>query len=351
MRAGLWYEDGRRDLGRDWHRIVDVRTGPRHDDTPYWHQYEWDFPQRVVKWHVENTFRNSAWTFSAGAKQYLVKVGREDVFGREPDRSISSDSKVLFSGGVIYVPPIAGLELFAGYAQNFKSLADRLLEVPRRDLAGLDPETAKNLDVGLRYTGAKASFTGTWYHIDFDNRVFFLSPATVTGPNYLVAGGGSYFNAGGIESQGVELAATLRVTEAASVYAAYTWNDSAYVGTGDPLVTAAQGIVPGGDVVGVPREMIVFSLDWNRRALAAGISAKYTSARAVVPDGAWRTPAYWLSDAYVTLALGTTFGLDTLTLSLVANNLWNEAYLSSVVSPGVFLGAPRTLSVSVTASL
>ena len=351
LRAGLWYEDGRRDLGRDWHRILDARAGPRHDAIPYWHQYEWDFPQSLVKWHVENTFRSGGWTVSAGAKQYLVEVGREDVFGLEPNRQISSDSDVLFSGGVIYVPPIDGLELFAGYAENFKSLSDRLLEVPRRDLAGLNPETAKNLDIGIRYSGGRVSFTGAYYDIDFNNRVFFLSPTTVTGPNYLVAGGGSYFNAGGIESRGVELSATLRVTDTASVYAAYTWNDSAYVGTGDPLVTAAQGIEPGGEVVGVPKEMIVISLDWKRRALAAGLSTKYTSSRSVVPDGIWRTPAYWLTDAYVTVRLGPVFGKGNLTLSLVANNLWDKAYLSTVVSPGVFLGAPRTLSVSIMASL
>ena len=62
----------------------------------------------------------------------------------------------------------------------------------------------------------------TYYDIDFRNRIFFLSPQTPGGPDYLVAGGGAYFNAGGIESRGVELSTTLRLTELMSFYTAYT---------------------------------------------------------------------------------------------------------------------------------
>ena len=53
LRAGIWYEDSRRDLGRDWHRILDPIVSFQWNEQAYWHQYEWDFPQHVFKWYVE----------------------------------------------------------------------------------------------------------------------------------------------------------------------------------------------------------------------------------------------------------------------------------------------------------
>ena len=351
LRAGLWAEDGRRDLGRDWHKIQDVRVSHRYDDTPYWRQYDWEFPQSIIKWYVEDTLFAGPLAINAGVRQYLVEVGRKDHFGETAELSVSSDSDLLLSGGLTYTSPIDGLELFAGYAQNFKSLSDRLLEVPGRSLEGLEPETADNLDVGFRYSGDRLAATATYYRIDFQNRIFFLSPQTAAGPNYLIAGGGSYFNAGGIDSRGVELSATLRVTESTSLYSAWTRNDATYVGTDDPLVSAAQGIRPGSQVVGVPRTLVVFSADHSGEPVAAGISAKYTGARGVTLDGSWSADPYWLVDAYFRWSAGRISPrLQGLEVALIGNNLLDRPYLATISGQGAFLGAPRIVSLNVTAS-
>ena len=351
LRAGLWYEDSRRDLGRDWHKVIDARVDARYDVTPYWQQYDWDFPQRVAKWYLEDTFYAGPFALSAGLKQYLVSVERTDLFGETADLGIDSDSDVLFSGGATYTAPLEGLELFAGYSQNFKSLSDRLLEVPGRSLDNLKPETADNIDFGVRYSRDRVALMATYYDIDFRDRVFFLTPHATTGPDYLIAGGGAYFNAGGIESSGVELSATLRVTAGTSVYTAYTFNDSMYIGTGDPLVDAAQGITPGSDVTGVPQTLWVLSVDHGSGPLAAGASGKYTSPRAITLDNRWRAHAYWLVDAYLTYSLdAVSEKLDGLELSLVANNLLDKVYLATIAGQGAFLGAPRTISLNTVVS-
>ncbi len=351
LRAGLWAEDGRRDLGRDWHKVQDVRVSHRYDDTPYWRQYDWEFPQSIIKWYVEDTLFAGPLAINAGVRQYLVEVGRKDHFGETAELSVSSDSDLLLSGGLTYTSPINGLELFAGYAQNFKSLSDRLLEVPGRSLEGLEPETADNLDVGFRYSGDRLAATATYYRIDFQNRIFFLSPQTAAGPNYLIAGGGSYFNAGGIDSRGVELSATLRVTESTSLYSAWTRNDATYVGTDDPLVSAAQGIRPGSQVVGVPRTLVVFSADHSGEPVAAGISAKYTGARGVTLDGSWSADPYWLVDAYFRWSAGRISPrLQGLEVALIGNNLLDRPYLATISGQGAFLGAPRIVSLNITAS-
>ena len=351
LRAGFWYEDSRRLLGRDWHRIIDARFDARFDDNPYWQQYDWRFPQRIAKWYVEDTFYAGAFAFSGGVKHYIVNVGRSDLLGDTAALEVDSDSDLLPSAGVTWTAPVEGLELFAGYSQNFKSLSDRLLEVPGRSLGNLEPETADNIDFGVRYSGDRVAVTATYYDIDFRNRIFFLTPATAAGPNYLIPGGGAYFNAGGIESSGLELAATLQVAEGTSVYTAYTFNDSAYIGTGDPLVDAAQDITPGGDVVGVPETLWVLSVDHGGGPLAAGASGKYTSSRAITLDGGWRADAYWLVDAYLTFALdAVSERFDGLELSLVANNLLDKAYLATIAGQGAFIGAPRTISLNTTLS-
>ena len=351
LRTGLWYEDHRRLLGRDWHKVIDARVSSRFDETPYWQQYDWRFPQQIAKWYVEDTFYAGPFAFSGGAKQYLVGVSRTDLLGDTPALDVDSDSDLLLSGGVTWTAPVEGLELFAGYSQNFKSLSDRLLEVPGRSLENLEPETADNVDFGVRYSGGRVAVTAAYYDIDFRNRIFFLTPATAAGPNYLIAGGGTYFNAGGIESRGVELSTTLSVTPGTSLYAAYTANHSRYIGSGDAMVDAAQGVTPGGDVVGVPDTLWVVSLDRGAGPVSTGLSGKYTSSRAVTLDGAWRADGYWLLDAYLTYSFDdVSESLRGLELSLVANNLLDTAYLATIAGEGAFLGAPRTVSLNTTVS-
>ena len=350
LRAGIWFEDSRRDLGRDWHRMLDPSLNFKWDEQAYWHQYEWDFPQDVFKWYVEETLYFGPFQLTGGVKQYLVSVSREDQFGIDGDLGVDSDSDPLFSGGVTYATPVEGLDLFVGYAENFRAIGSTLLEVPGRSLDQLEPETASNVDVGIQYAGEQLALSATLYSIDFDNRIFYLGPQTAAGPNYLIPGGGAYFNAGGIATKGVELAATVAMPARTSLYSALTLNDSEYVGTDDPLVDASQGIVPGTDVTGVPPRLWVVSLD-RTGPLGGGLSAKYTAARRVSLAADWYTDAYWVADAYVSFqgeALSDLF--RSTEFSIVANNLLDAPYLSAITENAAWLGAPRTISMTATVS-
>ena len=350
LRAGIWYEDSRRDLGRDWHQILDPTLNFNWNEQAYWYQYEWDFPQRVFKWYVEETLYAGPFALSGGVKQFLVGVSRDDRFGVDPELAVDSDSKLLVSGGVTYETPVEGLDLFAGYSENFKAISANLLEVPGRSLDLLEPETASNIDVGLQYSGDRVALGATWYTIDFKNRIFYLGPQTPAGPNYLIPGGGAYFNSGGIDTSGIELSATVQTSRQTSFYTAYTFNDSAYVGSGDPLVDANQGIVAGTDVTGVPDRLWVVSLD-RSGPLGVGLSAKYTSSRRVSLRSDWYADAYWLVDAYVSFS-GEALSdlLRSTEFSIVANNLFDKAYLSAITENAAWLGAPRTISMTATVS-
>ncbi len=350
LRAGIWYEDSRRDLGRDWHRMLDPRLSFKWDEQAYWHQYEWDFPQSVFKWYVEETLYVGPFALSGGVKQFLVDVSREDLFGVDPDLAVDSDSNLLFSGGGTYETPVEGLSLFAGYAENFKAISSTLLEAPGRSLDLLDPETASNIDVGLQYTGKWIALGATGYVIDFQNRIFYLGPQTPAGPNYLIPGGGAYFNAGGLETNGFEFSATVQMPQQMSLYTAFTSNNSEYIGSGDPLVDESQNIIAGTEVTGVPDRLWVVSLD-RTGPLRMGLTAKYTSPRRVSLTADWYSDAYWLVDAYLGFsgeALGHLF--RSTEFSIVANNLLDKAYLSAITENAAWLGAPRTISMSATVS-
>ena len=350
LRAGIWYEDSRRHLGRDWHRILDPMVSFKGDEQPYWHQYEWDFPQDVFRWFLEETLYFGPFELTAGVKQFLISVSREDQFGIDPDLGVDSDSDFLFSGGVTYETPVDGLDLFVGYAENFRAIGSTLLEVPGRSVNELEPETASNIDVGVQYAGDRLALSATLYSIDFDNRIFYVGPLTPAGPNYLIPGGGAYFNAGGIETRGVELAATAAISERTSLYTALTLNDSKYLGTGDPLIDASQGIVPGTDVAGVPPRLWVVSVDRDG-PLGAGVSTKYTAARRVSLTADWYTDPYWTVDAYISFrgqALSDLF--RSTEFSIVANNVLDSPYLSAITENAAWLGASRTVSMTVTVS-
>ena len=350
LRGGIWYENSRRDLGRDWHRMLDPKLSFKWDEQAYWHQYEWDFPQDVFKWYLEETLYVGSLALTGGIKQFLVDVSREDQFHLNPALGIDTDSDLLFSGGVTYETPVEGLNLFAGYAENFKAISSTLLEVPGRSLDRLKPETASNIDVGLQYARERVALSATWYTIDFENRVFYIGPQTPTGPNYLIPGGGAYFNAGGIETSGVEVSATVRMPGRTSLYTAFTFNDSEYIGSGDTLVDASQGIVPGTDVTGVPPRLWVLSLD-RAGPLGGGLSAKYTSSRRVSLAADWYSDAYWLVDAYVSLT-GESLSdrLRSMEFAIVASNLFDRSYLSAITENAAWLGPPRTISTTVTIS-
>ena len=350
LRGGIWYEDSRRDLGRDWHRILDPAINFKWDERAYWHQYEWDFPQDIFKWYVEETLYFGRFELAAGVKQYLVSVSREDQFGIDRDLGVNSDSKLLLSGGLTYETPVEGFDLFAGYAENFRAIGSLLLEVPGRSLDRLEPETASNIDVGAQYAGERLALSATLYFIDFDNRIFYLGPQTSAGPNYLIPGGGAYFNAGGIETSGIEMAATVALSDRTSLYTAITLNDSKYLGTDDPLADASQGIVPGTDVTGVPSRLWAVSLDRDG-PLGGGLSAKYTAARRVSLTADWYTDAYWTVDAYVSFRGEALSDLIRSTeFSIVANNLLDTPYLSTITENAAWLGPPRTISMTATIS-
>ena len=380
LRGGIWYEDYERDEYRDWHKIIDSATSFRFDHTPYWIQYDRTFPVDTLMYYVEDELDMGFAKFRLGSKKFNVDVEKTDHFDARNNLSKNSDSDTLFSAGFVAPLPIDGLEVFGGYAENFAAIKDAVLERDDADIRFVEPETADNLDVGLRYSSPGFNASLTYYSIEFDNRVNFVSNETSSGIDFLEAAAGGYNNVGGIESSGFEASLTYQINDHWGVYASVTSNDSEYtktIGTDGSIGAITDGefreytsvqdaydrggvgviAVAGNDVVGVADSMGVISIDYQNDNYFAGLSTKYVSARSLtIYDGdtlngetlnSDEVDSYVVSDFYIGTQIDNIApGIESLEVRMTVNNLFDKSYAGTVLTNAFWIGAPRTAAIN-----
>ncbi|MBQ4834909.1 MULTISPECIES: TonB-dependent receptor [Pseudoalteromonas] len=340
VRGGIWYEDYERSEYRDWHKIIDSKSSFDFDHTPYWIQYDRTYPVTTTMLYLEDSVEMESVTVRAGVKKYLVDLDSHDKF-TSVDKSVNSDSDTLLSAGAVWYTPVEGLEVFAGYAENFAAIKDQVLEADASALGNIEPETAENMDLGIRYDNQDFDASITLYSIDFENRLTFVAPESASGNDYLVGTSGQYINTGGIESSGVEASLTYYPNQALSVYLSYTSNDSEYTdGTVD--------IKAGNTVFGSVEDMAVLSLDWQSDIYSAGLSTKWIGERWMDADNTQRIDAYAVSDLYIAVDLENfDSALKGASIRLTVNNLFDKSYIGSVAGGwGGWIGAPRTAAIN-----
>ena len=279
---------------------------------------------------------------------------------------MNTDSDTLFSAGIVAPLPIEGVEVFAGYGENFAAIKDAQLERNDTDLRFIKPEIADNIDVGFRYSSPGFNASVTYYNIEFNDRIQFTSNETSEGIDFLEAAAGGYKNVGGIESSGFEISADIMLTEEFSLFTSITLSESEYVATvgssgtqydtlDDALAAIADPENPevslvaieGNTVIGTPDTMAVISLDWARDNYFAGLSTKYVDSRYLDIDNAAQVDDYIVSDFYIGGFIENIgSGAEELEVRLTVNNLFDEDY-ASTIAPGAFwIGAPRAVAVN-----
>jgi outer membrane receptor for Fe3+-dicitrate len=356
VRGGLWYEDATRYEYRDWHKINDTRVGFEFDNQAYWVQYNREFPQTTFKWYLENVVNVADFSFRLGLKQFDNEIERSDLFSpNDPalNFTVSSESDVLLSGGAAWAPSaMPGLEIFAGYAENYKAIPDGVLEViGDSGIDGLpDPETAENVEVGVRYVGDRIRGSAVYFDSTFENRLFPAPTESVDGIDYLEASNGGFINGGGIDSSGFELAGEFRATDDLSLYLSYTNNDAKILGTGNSALDTAAGIFAGNTVPGIAENMVVVSADYTQGNLFAGASTKWVDDRFVNLANTWTAEAYYDADLYVGVhGEAISDDLSNVEFRLTVNNLFDEDWLSGISGNGAWVSAPRTVVFTATA--
>lgn len=343
LRAGIWYENGKSTVIRDWHKVTDARSSLQFDGVPYWVQYERDYGLDEFVYYVDDSITFGDFTVRAGLKQYFIDQSRTGVIGDMLETSMNYHSDPLFSAGINY-RPLPELEIFAGYAQNFAALRRGLLDEDESVRREIRPETADSIEAGLRFSNQRVNASITVYDIKFDNRVVFVPSNFVTGIDYLSEVDGVYLNVGGVKSSGVEAALAYRITPELSISSSYSYNRAKYLGTGDAARDVELGIIPGVQVFNTPKHMLVGALDYAGEIFRAGLSTKYVSSRFIDRQGIDPSGSFWLTNAYLGIAVGDIApALKGLDFAITVNNLTNERYLAGADGGSAFLGAPRTI--------
>lgn len=346
LRGGLWIEDYNRKETRSWQKVVDALSGYEFNHIPYWIQYDREYPVSTTMMYLEDSIDMGNVTARLGVKKFMVDLERKDNFANT-SLTVQSDSDALLNAGVV-VRVSDELELFAGYAENFAAIKDTVLERDASALDNISPETAQNIDVGLRYSSELLNVNATYYSIDFSDRLTFIAPGSEASGqiNYTIGTDGSFVNTGGVESTGFELSATAMLNEQWALYASYTSNDSQYASN----TFVGDVDIKGNTVVGSATDMAVLSLDWSNEKYSAGVSSKWIDERAFNFDNSAMAPAYTVTDAYLVVNVGDMGVVKEINARFSVNNLFNQHYLGTIVNNAGWLGAPRTAAMNITAS-
>ncbi|MEN5425843.1 TonB-dependent receptor [Stenotrophomonas pennii] len=354
VRGGLWVENVDRSVRRDWHRLLNVGTDISFDNVPYWVQFEDRYKVDEQMYYVEDVARFGPFSARVGVKQFFVDQKRQRTIGAAENVRSDSKSDPLLSAGATWTLPVQGLEAFAGYSQNFAAIPSGVLgETDAQRFARVEPETADNIELGLRVSRWPLTGSITLYNIKFDNRIVYLPARLADGIDYLDETDGVYENFGGVESTGVEAALGYGWDNGWRINGAYTYNRSEYLGSGNAARDAELGIVDGADVIGQPRHILVMSADWQGESWNFGVSGRYLGERYLDASNANKLPSATVFNANIGFDLqDLSPKLKGVGASFVVSNLTDRRYLSGVDgSDTAFIGAPRTVGFSVRVDL
>ena len=341
LTAGVWLERQRRDNDRQWFNLdpQDPGTITPRPSALHWTHFDRRFETVSQRYHLQDRIRLGALELTAGLVYHTVEtryVSRLDGVRRHQTRR-----EWLPKLGAIYVwrPQV---ELFASYSRNVLMLADDLLAAGAT--RHLRPERSDNFDAGVRWNGAAGGLVVQAFAQRFDGRLGAVNLAAVGGDLYL-QGAIELLNVGGVDSHGVEVAASFDVGDTLAIYAAYSHLTAEYTDA-----VPAEGIVAGNPLVNAPKGQWFGELTWRpgpRWRLA--LQAKHVGERAADLANSERVPAYTLLGASARFVLAERGPLDAASLQLNASNLTNERYLAAPDGDQggtFFLGPARLLSAT-----
>jgi iron complex outermembrane receptor protein len=371
IRGGVWYERLDRDFSRAWKPYLDIRLGPIALDRIYRRDFYQNFKTDLVKLHVADDWQvTDNLLVSAGLQHYMIDIQGISIEGAQfnaagqliapRNLAASSDSdELLPSIGAVY-RLTDELEVFAGYSKNFGAIGDWALEKTGTDLSSLRPETAQNIEVGLRFAGDNLRATATAYSIDYDDAIVFLTNDFAIGApgiNYSAGTGGTYFNVpGGVESTGFEASIEYDVTDELVAYASASVINSEYTAAFNAASYGGNGgqVRAGYKVAGTPEFILTGALNYVSGPLTGSLQVRRIGEAAgdAFNTAALFIPAYTLVDmsARYRVELPST-GANYLDFGFAVNNLLDERYVGGMLdefTQRYTAGAPRSVSFTAT---
>ena len=382
LEGGVWFEKESFDLARRFYGTTVASPGHSLYDfptNPFYTQWAYNFPSTVYQIHLQDAFKIiPAVTVSAGFKTVQTNMtGNLTAFntglpGLNPTAVASNYAQGSLESGKNFLPQFGVNwklnqkdELFADVADNvraFQAGGPGFGNSPwgtsqagfNALTSNLKPESSWSEEVGVRHTGSKVMVQANYFHVNFSNRLLAIQQ----GP--AIAGGASLLsNVGGVTTNGVDAAASVRTGSGWLLYNAVTYSKSTY----DSNVTTGSGatavVIPtqGKIVVDAPQFLYKNELTYTKKEFSAHIGSDYMAKRYFTYINDNSVDGRFLADfgtSYTRESLGP---LSELKLQFNVYNLAGAKYYSTVGTNGFIasdptsvsnntlqVGAPRTIS-------
>lgn len=380
FRVGLWIEGGTSHEERDFYSIIPSTTSLGWQvGKPSYVQYRRQTSIRTFEAYAQDSVAiiPDVLRLDAGLTWYQVHYTAQSPLEYAARLSFSQHSPVQPKVSLSY-KPLAHVELFGGYAQNFSGISEDAFlgstaVIQPGDLKAL---TSENFDGGVRYTNGPFAFSVQGFHVHLKNGVGIVpNDPTVTDPIDIQRGNVATRAASikGQSTDGIELTglANFRWID---LYATYSYQNAKYddaaPGSRDRLNLTSVAIIPGTAVRDIPRHSVYaeatlkpvrdLSLQANVHYISSRVGADIVAPTTFQEIGIERIPGYTLVGLSARYRVGF-LPLKSAFIQLNVDNLFDKGYIASVSSatatstetglPGrslgrYFVGAPRTFTAS-----
>lgn len=301
---------------------------------------------------------------------------RRDFTNYASSAATSLNGNYSISGEYAKVLPSAGLryqfnnneQVFFNVAENFRAPNDDVfyslvtggtVSNPTLKSVNVRAETSTNYDLGYRYAGEKLTASGSLFFIDFNNRI-----ASAYNP---VAATSTSYNVGSSTTKGIELESAWHFLPKWSTYGSLTYTQSSMLQNLNTGTAAGVVATAGKQFPDTPNWMAGAALQYRDGPWSHSLSAKYTGHRysTLVNDEA--------IGGFTLFSLDNSYHIPSTTLvknpvlHMNVYNLLNTRYLylsdgsgsgfttnatgTGAASPSYYIGAPRAISLMLSADL
>ena len=363
--AGIWVENSVHGLQRNFYNLD--RNNP--PDESFFHRdpdlrvfrqrFDTDTTQYFISDRID--LLDGALAVDVGFKGTDVDIDAVSLIGSRAGGSIESNDS--------FLPQIAARyqftdneEIFSSYTKNMAAFRPGVSGPFSASQSAfnlfaetLQPETSDTFELGVRSERDWYQTSIALYNVRFDNRL--LSIARCAG---IVGCPSSFANVGKVQSNGVEAALALNLSDEIDWYHSVSYNDSEY--RSDYLDGATLVPASGKQVVGTPQVLFTSDLSYTSGPLSAGVIAQYTDERFITYLNDSKVEDFWLLSASAGYDFGAVGAFKALQLQLQVTNLLDKEYFSTVGSNGfvtsdpngnnytLLTGAPRQWFLTVDAS-
>lgn len=336
VKLGGWYEHNDFNQARRFYALAS-RTDPGrsfrdYPTDPFFTQWEFDYTTKTMQYFVQDTIDLGMVKVNLGWKGFKVTNKADAIIaGGFPQGSFKTEDWFQpHAGAVLTLGDHA--EVFAGFTQATRAFPSVNGSIWGTTQAGFDaikntikPETSDTYELGARFNTSNFNGVLGAYLVNFHDRLLGVAsgPDIIGSPSVLQ-------NVGSVRAVGLEAAGDLKLGNAVSLYASYTYTDATYrddVVDGKGVVTRLAGKT----VIDAPKHMIRGELKYDDGQAFARFGANYMSRRYFNYLNDRSVDGRLVADA----TIGYRFDKEgRYELQFNVSNLFDEQYVGTINSAG-----------------